>query len=118
VIEPIDDLAAGVVGVRAIGQFTIQDYTGLVEPQLRRFAAVHERIRLLLFLGPEFTGFGGGAWSDLTDEIRQTHFHRGAVVTDDGYIRTGMNVLKWVLHGDMRTFQNDEYDKAAHWVAG
>jgi hypothetical protein len=79
---------------------------------------VHERIRLLLFLGPEFTGFGGGAWSDLTDEIRQTHFHRGAVVTDDGYIRTGMNVLKWVLHGDMRTFQNDEYDKAAHWVAG
>jgi hypothetical protein len=26
-------------------------------------------------------------------------------------------VLKWVLHGDVRTFRNDEYEKAAHWVA-
>ena len=117
VIERIADLEDGVVGISAIGQFTIEDYTALLEPELDAIAARHEKLRLLLFLGPQFSGFGEGAWGDLTDEIRHTHFHKGAVVTDDGHIRTGLNVLKWVLHGDVRTFQNDEYDEAVHWVA-
>ncbi|MCU1503918.1 MAG: hypothetical protein JWM12_3272 [Ilumatobacteraceae bacterium] len=116
-IEHIDDLAAGVVGMSAVGQFTIEDYTNVVEPVLDALSAVHEQLRLLLYLGPAFTGFGAGAWGELTDEIRHTHFHKGAVVTDDAVIRTGLNVLKWVLHGDVRTFQNDDYDKAAHWIA-
>ena len=117
VIERIADLEDGVVGVSAIGQFTIDDYTEKLEPELDEIAARHEKLRLLLFLGPLFTGFGEGTWGDLTDEIRHTHVHKGAVVTDDGHIRTGLNVLKWVLHGDVRTFQNDEYDEAVHWVA-
>jgi hypothetical protein len=117
VIKPIDDLVDGVIGMRAVGKFTVDDYTTVIEPALDRLATAHEKLRLLLYLGPEFTGFGEGAWSDLTDEIMHTHFHKGAVVTDDSHIRTGLNVLKWVLHGDVRTFHNDEYDKAVHWVA-
>jgi len=116
VIEPIDDLE-GVVGMRAVGQFTIEDYCAVVEPQLDRVAETNGHLRLLLYLGPDFTGFGDGAWGELTDEIRHTHFHKGAVVTDDGHIRTGLNVLKWALHGQVRTFQNHEYDKAVDWVA-
>jgi hypothetical protein len=117
VIERIEVLPDGVVGVRAIGQFTIDDYTSIIEPEVERIDASHGDLRLVLHLGDEFTGFGEGAWGDLTDEIRHTHFHRGAVVTDDGAIRTGLNLMKWVLHGHVRTFQNDEYDKAVLWVA-
>jgi hypothetical protein len=116
VIERIDDMPAGVIGIRAVGLFTIDDYCAVIEPELERLDATHDQLRLLLHLGTEFTGFGEGAWGDLTDEIRHTHFHRGAVVTDDGHIRTGLNVLKWVLHGHVRTFRNDEYAKAVHWV--
>ena len=47
-----------------------------------------------------------------------TRFNRGAVVSDDSAIRTGLNVLKRVLHGDVRTFQNPEDDKAVRWVSG
>ena len=103
--------------MRAIGQFTIVDYTAIIEPEIERLNLAHEQLRLLLLLGEDFTGFGEGAWGDLTNEIRHTHFHRGAVVTDDGHIRTGLNVLKWTLHGHVRTFQNFEYEKAAHWVS-
>ena len=116
-IERIDDTPDGVIGIRAVGTFTIDDYCAVIEPELEQLDATHGELRLLLHLGPEFTGFGEGAWGDLTNEIRHTHFHRGAVVTDDGHIRTGLNVLKWVLHGHVRTFQNFEYDKAIHWVA-
>lgn len=117
VIGPIDGLADGVIGMRAVGVLSVDDYTEVIEPALDGLAARHEELRLLLHLGPEFTGFGDGAWGELTDEIRHTRFHKGAVVTDDGHIRTRLNVLKWLLHGDLRTFQNAEYDKAAHWVA-
>ena len=117
VIEAIHDLPSTVIGMRAVGSFTIEDYDAIIEPALQKLAANHEELRLLLFLGPEFTGFGEGSWGDLTDEIRQTRFHRGAVVTDDAHIRTGLTVLKWMLHGDVRTFHNDEYTKAAIWVA-
>ncbi len=103
--------------MRAAGLFTIEDYSAIIEPELERLKTTHQQLRLLLLLGADFTGFGEGAWGDLTDEIRHTHFHRGAVITDDGFIRTSLNVLKWTLHGHVRTFQNFEYERAVQWVA-
>ena len=116
-IEPIEGLADGVVGVRAVGAFSVDDYQQVIEPELAKLEAADEGLRLLLHLGPEFTGFGEGAWSELTGEIRQTPFKKGAVVTDDGQIRAGLLVLKWTLRGDVRTFRNHEYDDAVRWVA-
>jgi SpoIIAA-like len=117
VIEPIAGLARGVVGMRAVGEFTVADYNEIIEPELDRLEAADEDLRLLLHLGPEFTGFGPGAWAALTSEIRHTPFHKGALVTDDDYIRRGLRVLRWALRGRVRTFRNNEYEKAVHWVA-
>ena len=117
-IKPIDHLPDGVLGMTAEGQFDVDDFAAVVEPALQDVSDAHEQLRLLLFLGPAFTGFGEGAWGELTGEIRHTRFHRGAVVTDDHEIRGALNLLKWMLHGDVRTFQNHEYAHAAAWVAG
>ena len=117
-IEDIDDLPDGVIGVRAVGSFTVEDYNAVVEPELERLEEDHADLRLLLVLGEDFTGFGEGAWGDLTSSIRHTKFHRGAVVTDDSMVRNGLRVLKWMLRGDVRTFSNHDYDKARSWVAG
>jgi len=116
-IERIPGLAKGVIGMRAVGSFTVADYVDTIEPELEKLEAAHRELRLLLQLGPEFDGFGDGAWGDLTGELRQTPFHRGAVVTDDGTIRTGLALLRFTLHGHVRSFSNDDYDKAAAWVA-
>jgi len=117
VIERIDDLPDGVIGMRAIGRFSVEDYVETLEPEVERIEAAHEQLRLLLHLGPEFTGFGEGAWGDLTKELRATPFHRGAVVTDDSTIRTGISLLRFTLHGHVRSFANEDYERAAGWVA-
>lgn len=116
-IERIDDLPDGVIGMRAVGMFSVADYVQTIEPEVDRVEAAHAQLRLLLHLGPRFEGFGEGAWGDLTKELRATPFHRGAVVTDDGTIRTGISLLRFTLHGNVRSFANDDYDRAASWVA-
>jgi len=118
VVEPIPDLPDGVVGLRAVGSFSVHDYTQMIGPELDRLELSARELRLLLHLGPDFTGFGEGAWAELTGEIRHTPFRRGAVVTDDDLVRNGLRVLRWVLRGDVRTFRDHEYDRAVIWVAG
>jgi hypothetical protein len=117
VIERIDDLPEGVIGMRAVGAFSVEDYVATIEPEVERVGAAHSLLRLLLHLGPDFTGFGAGAWADLTKGLRSTPFHRGAVVTDDSAIRTGVSLLRFTLHGHVRSFGNGDYGRAADWVA-
>ncbi len=116
-IEPIEGLPDGVIGVRGVGEFTVEDFTGSVEPQVEELLAAGTEIRLLVHLGERFDGFGEGAWGDLTSELVRIRFRRGAMVTDDGGLATALNLLKWTLGGDVRTFRNDEFDKAVAWVA-
>ena len=116
-IERIDDLPDGVIGMRAVGMFSVADYVDSIEPEVERVEAANVALRLLLHLGPDFSGFGEGAWGELTRELRTTSFHRGAVVTDDSTIRTGIALLRFALHGHVRSFGNEDYAKAASWVA-
>ena len=117
VIEPISGLPDGVIGMRAVGRFSVDDYVATIEPALDELEVANRQVRLLLHLGLEFTGFGEGAWGELTRELRSTPFHRGAVVTDDGTIRTGLSLLRFTLQGHVRSFGNEDFDHAATWVA-
>jgi hypothetical protein len=116
-IEPIAGLAPGVIGMRAVGQFSVRDYREVIEPELDGLGPDRTDLRLLLPLGPDFTGFGEGAWAELTKEIRRTRFRKGAVVTDDDRVRGALRVLGWTLRGDVRAFANRDYDRAARWLA-
>ena len=117
-VEPIGQLPDGCIGLRAVGDFTVDDFVSQVEPRVDEIADRHEKLRLILHLGADFSGFGDGAWGELTDGIRHIRFHRGAVVTDDGALAGAINVLKWTLHGHVRTFRDTEFDAAVGWVSG
>ena len=117
-LEPILQLPDGCIGLRAIGDFTIDDFVLHVQPRVDEVVEQNEKLRLVLHLGAEFRGFGEGAWGELTDGLRHIRFHRGAVVTDDGRLSNAINILKWTLRGEVRTFQNREFDVAVRWVSG
>jgi SpoIIAA-like len=116
VLETIDGLPAGCLGMRVVGVFTTENFVEFIEPRVAEIVEHHAQLRLLLHFGPAFTGFGQGAWGQLTSGIRHIQFHRGAVVTDDGNVRNALNLLKFALHGQVRTFQNVEYDHAVDWL--
>lgn len=117
-IELMQGLPDGVVGIEAVGKVTSDDYDA-VTPAIERALAAHEKIRLIHVLGERFTGFAaGGMWED--GKLGLSHvssFERIAVVTDRESVRTLVKAGGWSVPGEMRQFSNAELDKAVAWAS-
>ena len=64
-IETIDDVPDGVLGFRAVGDVTAEDYEKVLDPALDRALASHEKVNLVMVLGDRFERYSLGAmWQD------------------------------------------------------
>lgn len=121
-IERIEGLPAGVIGLRASGKLTKDDYTDVLEPAIAEGVANGE-LRLLFELD-DFDGLGEGAWVEdaktgakawIQDRRAWTRF---AVVTDLEWILKAMKAFAWMAPGEVKTFPLAEGAAARDWVAG
>ena len=55
-IELIEGLPDGVIGIEAVGNVTLEDYDDVVAPAVERALASHPKIRLLHVLGDRLRG--------------------------------------------------------------
>jgi hypothetical protein len=121
-IERIEGMPAGSFGLRASGELTKEDYTGVLEPALEEAAASGE-IRFVFVL-TDFDGLAPGAWvEDLKTGFRawvREHgaWRRMALVTDVDWIAKAMRALAWMAPGEARTFDLDGLEEAKAWVVG
>jgi hypothetical protein len=94
------------------------DYEAVIEPMLSQARREGSRLRLLYQLGPEFEGFTpGGAWEDAKLGLSSMQlFHGFAIVSDRSALRDAARVVGFVMPCAVRTFLNDERDKAAEWL--
>lgn len=117
-LEVITDLPDRVVGLRASGEITVDDYQKVLLPALEERLARFEKVRLLYFLGGDFDGFtGGAAWEDAKVGMSHfTSFERVAVVTDTDWIRNMVRAFGFTLPGEVKTFNVDENDEAREWI--
>ena len=117
-LELISDLPAHVLGLRASGTVTSDDYEAVLVPALERMLAAHSRVRLLYVLGEDFDNYTrGAAWEDAKVGMRHfTSFERVAVVTDVDWIETGVKAFGFIMPGDVRVYDTDEIDDARAWV--
>src|SRR5690349_5944218 len=119
-IERIEDVPAGVLGLRASGELTREDYVEVLEPVLEEAAAGSIR---LLFVLAEFDGVAPGAWiEDVKTGLRawvrdHESWRKMALVTDVGWVATAMRAFAWMTPGEVRVFGLAELEKAKAWVA-
>ncbi len=116
-IEDIDSVPDGVIGVRAHGEISVDELAAFIEVRVDGLVASGVDIRFLAHLGPEFGGFGSGAWGDLTADLMKIRFVRAALVSDDLTLTSALNALKWTLNGRVRTYRDHEFERAVRWVA-
>ena len=118
-IEVMMDLPDRVLGLRASGEVSAQDYKTVVVPAIEEKLTKHKKARLLYVLGDEFEGYtGGAAWEDAKVGMKHlTAFERVAVVTDVDWIEKMVKAFGFAMPGEVRVFDDDELDEARLWIS-
>jgi hypothetical protein len=119
-IELIEGLPAGVVGLDAEGEVTADDYESVAMPAIERARAQGDKVRLLFVLGERFTGYTAAAMWDDT-KLGLSHpfsWERIAVVTDHEHFRAMVKGFGWLIPGEVKLFSVAELADAKAWVSG
>jgi hypothetical protein len=110
----------GVLGLRASGEVTGEDYEQVLAPAIEGALAGGGKVRLVYELGADYEGFeAGGVRQDL--RMGASHFNsfeRVALVTDVEWIRHAAGALGFLMPGEVKAFGLGERDAAAAWAAG
>src|SRR5215469_7445816 len=118
-IEQISSLPAGIIGFRMSGLVTANDYETVMVPDIEAAFALNRKLRLLLYVGEDFTGFAPGAmWDDVKLGFRHiSGWERTALVTDVGWIRVMSSMFGFAMPTQFKLFSDTELDAAVRWAA-
>src|ERR1700722_11340154 len=120
-IEQIEDMPGGTIGVRADVKLTRDDYRQVLEPVLRE-AAESGEIRMLFML-TSFDGLEPAAWFD---DVKtglglgighHSAWKRSAIVTDVEWVGKAYRMFAWTNPGESGVYKLDLLDEAKSWVA-
>jgi hypothetical protein len=117
-LEKLSDVPEGIVGVKAVGKVTREDYEKVIEPLLEGARREGRRLRFLYQIGPELEGFTpGAAWEDAKLGLRSLRSLAGcAVVTDRDWIREGTRIAGFFLPCPVQVFSTGDREKAIEWL--
>lgn len=121
-IERIEEMPAGTIGLRASGKLSKSDYVEVLEPALKE--GVESGELRLLFALPDFDGLEPGAMmEDIEAGLRawvrdHSAWKRFAFVTDVEWLVKSMRAFAWLAPGEVRIFGMGELEEAKAWVAG
>ena len=120
-VERMDDAPAGVIGLRASGKLTKDDYVSVLEPALKE--ATESGEARVLFVLPDFDGLEPGAWiEDVKTGVRAEIANRSAwkklaFVSGVDWVSKSTRMFTWAMPGELKVFEMDELEEAKSWVA-
>ncbi|TPQ31730.1 STAS/SEC14 domain-containing protein [Cupriavidus pinatubonensis] len=117
-IEILKGFPSNVVAATASGEVSREDYEKILIPAVEAAMAGREKVRVYYELGPGFVKMAAGAaWDDL--KLGIGHYFRWeaiAVVTDHDWIRHAVDVLRFLVPGQVRTFHMEQAGEAREWI--
>jgi hypothetical protein len=122
VIERIEGMPGGTIGLRASGKLSRADYTEVLEPALRE--GVESGELRLLFVLTEFDGLEATAVpEDFKTGMRawfrdHSAWKRFALVTDVEWVAKAMHMFAWMTPGEVLIRDLDGLEEAKGWVVG
>lgn len=118
-IELIQGLPDNVVAFSAKGEVTADDYESILIPAVEKIIKEQGKVRLLYFLGPDFTGYSAKAmWED--EKVGLHHlaaWEKVALVSDVKWVRGATKFFGFMMPGRVRVFTNDQLSEAKDWIS-
>jgi hypothetical protein len=121
VIERMEDMPEGTIGLRASGKLSRDDYREILEPALNEGIETGE-LRLLFVL----TDFDGLEAAAVPEDIKtglsawfghHSAWKRFALVTDEEWVAKAMHMFAWMTPGDVMIGDLDQLEDAKAWVS-
>ena len=115
--QVMPESAGKIVGVRATGKLTDQDYQVLI-PNLEALIKQHGKIRFLCCIDEEFAGMEPGAmWDDAKFFLpHKDDFEKMAIVGGPKWVKLAMKLFAPLMQGEVKTFSGDQLAKAWDWL--
>jgi hypothetical protein len=110
--------AGKVLGIRASGELTDDDYKNVFIPALKALLDEHDRLRLLVWFDTDFEGWTPRAmWDDAHfGVVHRNDFERVAVVGAPTWIEWGVRLNAHFMSAQVRTFPAPELEQAWDWL--
>ena len=121
-IERIDEMPVGTIGLRASGKLSRDDYRRVLEPALREGIDAGE-LRVLFAL----TDFDGLEPAAVSEDVKtglsawfghHSAWKRFALVTDVKWVAEATHMFAWMTPGEVMIYDLDGLEDAKGWVAG
>lgn len=119
-IEFMEQSSGPVLGVKASGRLSDEDYKQRLIPKLETLLKQHGRLDLLFYLDETFEGWDlAAAWDDATFGLsHRADFDKVAVVGGPSWIEWGVKLGGFLMKGEVRVFPAGQLDDAWAWVRG
>jgi SpoIIAA-like len=107
-----------IIGLRATGKLTDQDYKEILLPSLEALIMQHGKIRLLCFIDEGFTGLEPGAfWEDAKFFFpHKNDFEKMAIAGGPKWVGLIMKLFAPLMAGEARIFHGDQLPEAWEWI--
>jgi hypothetical protein len=118
-LEILPESQANILGVKAAGKLSRQEFQEVLVPRLKAIIGEHGRMRVLFFLDGDIQGWDLAALEhDGFGRNDLQAFERVAVVGASWQISLQMKMLSFLLSGEVRNFPRDELYEAWNWIRG
>lgn len=117
-MDIMDASEGNVVGIRATGKLTVDDYDRVLSPRLDATAREFGTVRALFYMDADFRGWdASAAWANTRLDMR----HRGdlekvAIVGAPRWEVWCARFAGLLMRGELRTFGSDELQAAWDWI--
>lgn len=117
-IEQIKNLPDNMVGFRASGEVTQDDFE-IVHKKVGQFVDKKGKLNYMLYLENSPADFSFGAWmQDALLGIKNiTKWNRAAIISDSETVDKFTGVFSKVMPGEFKVFQKNDLERAIDWTS-
>ena len=117
-IEIMAESSGSVLGLRASGKLTHDDYQRVLIPHLDSLFRQHGKLNLLFLMDEDFAGWElDAAWDDARYGLRHNaDFGKLAVVGGPAWVERCIRLAGFLMKGEIRTFSSRQVAQAWDWI--
>ncbi|MDP6389029.1 MAG: STAS/SEC14 domain-containing protein [Alphaproteobacteria bacterium] len=117
-LDVLPESESNVLILHATGKLTDDDYQRVLIPRLEAIIEAYGKARILIEMKEDFEGWElGAAWEDAKLGVRhRTDFEKIAVVGAPQWVDWGAKIGAHFMSGELRTYDEDDFDDALDWI--